>query len=686
MESIIGFIKKYRIFIAVICFGIIARLLASFLFTHYFDFSNILAIVKSVADTGDISHGFYVVSNSGHAPQLYGKIYYQIIALWVSLLGYIHIIDLKYLFDVGPFKNPHTYMLGFSHMGPEVYQIISIKTLQFIFDIAILIFALKIATLLQLKNKLLIVIFWAFNPLFIYPAFVMFQADTIMTACLLGGIYFAIKSLHKQEKKVFSINVLLCLILLTCGAVIKQIPLLFIPIFLILLVKNIKSFMVYIAIIFASYIAFYQPWSSDVGLLKNYFLSSPETLTLFAFQINSVPIFYVMYLLLIFLVFRSRSNIQQNPSLIIPLSVLTICTVYIPIINTLFFPQFNLWILPFLILLTLYDKRFAIFFIAPILGFLKHIITDNGFYNGTSSIALGQPLSDTVEYKELLANIVHESVPIGFLNTVVVMFYIVLAIICVQSIKKGIIVFPYLEKTFISKISTTTLIVLLLVILNFFLIGDFIYKTRYSQITNATYTNIKPLELSRKPITVNIQNPREITLTSLVLRAKAQSVKSGDSTIVQIKDLTNSQILSTTKLPDYKFSTSDNKESQLIYIPLSKSVNEKDMMLIIFKEQGNNSIVLFESTQIPSPDTYLSKYGNFYKTYPITFEFPTKTFELNFRGQDKPSAMVQQFVNQIKRKPSFFAGYFMVILFLSTTGVILILPSLLHRRKKTSSS
>jgi hypothetical protein len=50
--------------------------------THFFDMFNILALSKSVADSGQLAPGFSVTGTV----QLYGKIYYEVAAAWLYVL------------------------------------------------------------------------------------------------------------------------------------------------------------------------------------------------------------------------------------------------------------------------------------------------------------------------------------------------------------------------------------------------------------------------------------------------------------------------------------------------------------------------------------------------------------------------------------------------------------------------
>src|SRR3989338_1322624 len=103
-------ILQHKVIIIIILVGVIHRLIFALLFNHMFDFGSILALIKSVADTGDITAGFIVLKNNNILSQFFGKLFYQLGALWLYFLQFMHILDIRYIFDINPYQNIESYM------------------------------------------------------------------------------------------------------------------------------------------------------------------------------------------------------------------------------------------------------------------------------------------------------------------------------------------------------------------------------------------------------------------------------------------------------------------------------------------------------------------------------------------------------------------------------------------------
>ncbi|MGB9707578.1 MAG: hypothetical protein ACPL1D_02395, partial [Microgenomates group bacterium] len=129
--------------IALLFLGIGLRLIYGLLFNQMVDYMNILALIKSIADTGNFTYGLIALKRIGFEVQLYGKIYYQIIALWLKLLNWLGLVQIKYLFDTKPLTDPQSYMIGLWQWSPPLYQLTLIKLIQFFWDFLFVFFFYK---------------------------------------------------------------------------------------------------------------------------------------------------------------------------------------------------------------------------------------------------------------------------------------------------------------------------------------------------------------------------------------------------------------------------------------------------------------------------------------------------------------------------------------------------------------
>ncbi|KKQ38136.1 MAG: hypothetical protein US54_C0017G0002 [Candidatus Roizmanbacteria bacterium GW2011_GWA2_37_7] len=423
--KIIRFIQKHLLFISIIAFGIGLRLFFAFSFNHLFDYFNILVLAKSTADTNSLLEGFFVLKNAiQHESQLFGKIYYQVIAVWLYFLDAIKIIDLSFIFDTKPYNPEAPYMSGFSHWGPLHYQATAIKLIQFLYEGIFLFFFLSTLRLIKKHsyNSLLIgALFWALNPFMIYATYVPFQSDLAMTTFLLGGVYFALKILINKEKRLTSKNLILMSICFAIGAIIKQVPILFIVPFLIIIAPTFLSFLLNAGIFALAYFVISQPFSADSVLMKTFFLTSDESTALFNFTLNNASIVIIAYCLAVLLIFLFRNKIRENPFNIIRISIILLSIVYISEDLSFLYAQFNIWIMPFLIIMAFLDPIYAVFLLVPILGFYRWIIIDNGSMTGSMWLTYGAPLDKIPSFESLLNNVLQPKLIHRFINSLFIL-------------------------------------------------------------------------------------------------------------------------------------------------------------------------------------------------------------------------------------------------------------------------
>ncbi|MCL4386686.1 MAG: hypothetical protein M1326_10320 [Cyanobacteria bacterium] len=529
----IRYISKNRKIISLILIGVVFRLLFSLFFTHIFDFRNILALVKSVADTGGITAGFFVLKKSGFEIQLYGKIYYQIAALWLFILDKLKLIDIRYLFDIGAYKNFSSYMVGLYQWDPPLYQFVSIKLIQFFYDFVFLYFFYKLALEIKIKNTSLVLLLWAINPFLVFAPYAMFQSDLAMLAFLTGGIYFAVKSLNNIQNK--TKYILLSLFCLAIGAVIKQVPILFLPVVLIIFSETIISFILYLLFFLFAYVIISQPWSSDASFIKQFFLQSKESLALFNFQLNGVSIFLLSYCILIFFILINKNKIRLNSYFLVHISILIIGLILITENSDFLFPQFNIWIIPFLILIALLDHKYSIFIAAPIIGFLKRSMIDNDFLSGALSTSFGKQLSHLPRSELILLQLFNPTLINIFLNTLIIATYLLLFVLIIGTFLKSSKLNAFLAKyeIYFQKYYKSILILFFLSYF-VFLFPQYSVKSKYVILNTGSYEDINtPIYLKNQKISLVISNPNLLTINGLKIQAVLKNGNNYDSLIFQ---------------------------------------------------------------------------------------------------------------------------------------------------------
>src|SRR5207248_2301691 len=107
--------------------------------------------------------------------------------------------------------------------------------------------------------------------------------------------------------------------------------------------------------------------------------------------------------------FIFRGLIFKLPINFIKLIIILLVIIYISEESGNLFSQFNIWILPFIALVALYDPFYTLFFIAPILGYFKRIHIDSSLLTGSLSLSLGPHLTNVPDYRTLLQNVIESS-------------------------------------------------------------------------------------------------------------------------------------------------------------------------------------------------------------------------------------------------------------------------------------
>ena len=648
-----------RTVVALVIFGIFLRLLAMFFLNYTFDFFNILTLVKSVADSGSLVPGWVALKRTGLEVQLYGKIYYQIAAFWLTTIArFTNLIDLNHFFDSSELFQT----------GPALYQLIAIKMVQFLYDGLLVFFLYKIARLFEVKKDHYILLFWAINPFLILVPYAWFQADFAMVACLTAGLYFWLSSRKKNETGALTANKVLALVFFVLGGVIKQVPLIFIPFVIVSFSRNWRNFLAVAIVAGLAYFAFSQPWAADANLLKQMLFNSRESTAIFNFQLNSASVFLFAYVSLFLLVFFRRRKIFSDIKNIVYLSLILIIIVYITEDSTLFFPQFVVWIIPILGIFYLFEEKYGWFFLIPIVGYLKRLMIDSEVLSGALKPSAGYGFNSLVSYGQIFRGAVNPNLVGLGLTTAMVCLYIIMAVILL--LKMFNVKINDEEEIGLVRLNLRQVAVGTMVIYLAVFAVDFFFKSRYSLLPmTALQRQTNEFRLGSTPLTVIINNPDNKTINALDLRMIREEIKRPDYTYFRFKD-ENNRVLLEQKVSDYLFPVTDDD----FLVPLDKSVTGHRLTLDIYKENDDNIVKLIGAKFIPTVT------GGWYYDQPdksdiITLDFQNnQVFEMDIRGQYGWPQIVNGVKFHLDQNPDFFTGYFSTVLLLVIVMILLGIP------------
>ncbi|NCO88635.1 hypothetical protein AUK04_00125 [Candidatus Roizmanbacteria bacterium CG2_30_33_16] len=634
--------------------GVVVRLVLSFLINSPFDFFNILALSKSVADTCSLVDGFFALKRHGLEVQLYGKIFYQLTAVCLKTLEKARILEIQYLFDNKPFQDASLYLSKLFRWGPPLYQLISIKMLQLLFDGVFIFFFYKIAKIVKSDSAIKIIKFWSVTPFLMIVPYAVFQSDFLMLTSMLAGVYFWIKATEEIDKKPITINTILTFVFFALGAIIKQVPMLLIPLAIISFTKNIKTFVFHSLSALFFYVLFSQPWDKDTSLMKQYFMMSRESTAILNFQLNSTSIFILLYIFLIIVTILKKQTIFKNKLAPIYISTLLLSIIFISEDSTFLFPQFNIWILPFLALLTLVKKEYGLLFIAPIFGFIKRAMVGIDL-SGLLRPTFGYGFYNILEYKDIVRGLFNPDLYGLFITSAMIVAYICLVVLLLGSLFsiKKITDFKILERFNLDLNKITALI---LIVYSSLFIFDFIIMTRLVLIPSKTYQLTKQkIILSTKPLEAVVDNSIGKTINGIEVKIEKNDISYVDSTVFRILDQ-NNNIITSQKISDFLFPVApDNYQ-----VILKKPIKDKKFKIQIYKDKGFNTISVFEGIFVG--DIYgQTIYDNPPKEEIIKILFPKQIFEIKLRGQYEPYQMLNGVRYHINQKPIFFKIYFSII-------------------------
>ena len=631
--------------------------------SHIFDYFNILVLAKSIADTNTLSEGFFVIKRGLNVEsQLFGYIYYQVIAVWLHILNAIHIIRLDYLFDSKSFR-PGDYMSSFTQIRPELYQLAMIKWIQFVYDAIFLFFITRLSDIVTHHNKrakLACIFFWAFNPILIYSAYVPFQSDLAMIAFLTAGVYFAVKVHIASSNSIISRNVFAMLLCFAIGALIKQVPLLFVIPCILLLSNNLKAVVVRALVFSGLYLLLSQPWNPDSAIVRQFFLTSTESTALFHFSLNHVPVFIVLYILLQFFIVAKRRELLAIQAIPIFLGAIILSILFICEDTTYLYAQFNIWLFPFLMMLVLIDKRYALFFIGPIIGFYKWIIMDGGAVSGSLHIALGEPLGQSISYPTIVSSFIKFELLDSFLAATFITSNIALGISSIATIFGR----PITHGIPLNLWKVTAMII---IIYTCFFVFDYTLKSRNVLFVSSGNATDNMRLVSPDAVSVQINNPDQQSINSVQIDIKRDRLVANEKTIMTVIDKDTGDVIEQKQFSDAQLPA---EFDQFIYF-FNKPTSIPRIMFTIRKVGGSNNILLRTTSEHANPPMPIG--DRYYTHNHMKLDFPGPRFVISVRGIYGATDVLDVLQYHWSTSPVFYSITFSIMLLSSMISVTLII-------------
>ncbi len=283
-----------------------------------------------------------------------------------------------FMFILSPFYNFSANNVFLISMD-KIFQTTEIFKITFLLKLSYLFFDFALAFLLlkifQEKGERAFKI-WMFNPLTLYTTFAMGQFDIIPTLLVVAGIFFALR-----EQKWLSV------IMLGIGGAYKVFPLLFLPIFVLILDKNFWRRICLFVVGLLPYLAVITPYFLLSSMYRQSAFLASQTEKMFFMKLplsgaEYLSVFLVGYFIL--LIFAARVKSQKDDlwkfSLFLMLLFFSI---------THYHPQWFLWIIPFLIWLWLnFEKNYRGLIILLFTCWL--ILT--GFFESSLHVGLFSPV------------------------------------------------------------------------------------------------------------------------------------------------------------------------------------------------------------------------------------------------------------------------------------------------------
>ena len=666
--------SKKRLILGLIFLGIGFRLLYGFLFNQMLDYMNILSLAKSVAETKTVTGGLIALQKLNFSTQLYGKIFYQIIALWLIFLEKINLLQIRFIFDTKPFQDIASYMIGLWQWSPPLYQLTAIKLIQFLWDFLFVFFLYKTAQLINKRLAWLAILFWAINPYFMMINYAFFMPDIFMMASFVAGVYFWLKAI-KEKKLGVNLNSILSLFFLVLGAIIKQLPLLIVPFFIISFATNKKSFFKLIGVFIIFYFLFKQGWAQDSYFINKFFLFSKESMGILRNNFNSMPYFLIFYSIIFLLLIKNKEKILMQYENIIILTITIISLTYIN--DPIFFIQFTIWILPFTFLAALISSKYQTIFSLSMLAILLKGWQNEFYLSAMLSPTIGAMYNEFLSNKIFIDKFFSFEIYDLILKFTIFLCYLIIFIECLSFIfyKKSIF-FAIFEKLNLNFSIKKIILILFASYIGFNLI-DYKIKSSFILLPQKKYQiQTEEINLTKKPINIEIYNPglKKINALQLIISRKGK-LTYDDYLIFDFYQ--NGKKFLSKKISDFEIpQTTDEK--LIVFLP--KTIDKKSFSIKIYKEKGINEIVVYKArflNQLNKPENGLY---NGYEIPPdqsliqVKFDREENIFPLTFRGKYELKDIFYAFRHhtQGKLKKIFFVTYLTLTLFIFIVSLFLL--------------
>ena len=255
------------------------------------------------------------------------------------------------------------------------------------------------------KNKIIVSLLWAFNPVAIYVSSMMGQVDIIIALFILISLYFA------KKQKIYYASIFVAL-----SALIKPIGLILIPIYAIYYYKINKKIIKSILVLFSGLFTYI------IGIFPYISSASYRHYALFAEQINKstfasisiasgheIPFFFIALMLIIIYFWSNKINLTQTLMAVL-LSSLAF---------THFHPQWLVWIMPIFVIISIKINDYFIYLISIMCWFLV-------LFNFDSTLHLQMFLHSQIELPKILtaSNIFKDLVQVSRAGIVAILIWL----------------------------------------------------------------------------------------------------------------------------------------------------------------------------------------------------------------------------------------------------------------------
>jgi hypothetical protein len=364
--------KKTTLFLII---GLLLRFFLMFVGFH----DDLRAIVFGgflAVKQGQLFSFYDYLSNLGRSNQfvqkfgpylfIYPPLAYLIPGMFLLILS--PLINFDFLFSY--LLNPRNY-LGTLQLMKHLFLF---KLPYLVFDLGLAYF---LSQLFAKKDKNKVLTLWLFNPITLYASFAMGQLDIFPLFFVVLALYFALKKKNNQ----------LSLAVLGIGGAFKLFPLLLIPVFSLVLSKDLLTRLKFVFIGLGTYGLTVLPYLLTSPGYRTGALLANQTNKMFYMQLpvtsaEGLPLFSLIYILILLLAFYQK-NIFANKELGLWTAGLSVLGLFYSL--THYHPQWFLWFTPFLIyFLVKYKSKLVLPISLILISFMVHLI----FFDASLHIGL----------------------------------------------------------------------------------------------------------------------------------------------------------------------------------------------------------------------------------------------------------------------------------------------------------